>query len=422
MKLYSKNLIVNLLEARLLDAYEDYCLQGQYNNTFISYLYKYIRENTYTGEHDALLRQLVNLQLNDDEFKEVRIKENTDRQTYTLTSDVDFTDSMRSKLALIVKEYYNYKYTILSENRIEFKVKFGWLPPNTASWLNLLNDECLIDYYIDGITLRKNTYSQSGGRPDSGYVCYRIDSVQEYDTVMFVADTKYMEVEDNVTSPKFTVASLLSEIQGTKGATLNRIVDFDLNGFFYELGPYNRNYLSAKKTSLIIQVPYDFAVGDYFYLYDVSNSVQINPKNNADENNQDNFFVAFSNENFDSMFLKYALKDISKLVDKILNSEKDKLSESLQQYLFGDFIWRTSDSKLIAYVQNLVNSLYGNSQLVSNGVWSDALSSLITKYKTNTESTFFDDDVIDKATEEAMLAEYKLNTGLDPNEELFNQW
>lgn len=62
MKLYDRNIIVNILEAKLLSTFEDYCPQGEYNNRFIQYLYKYIRLNTYTGEHDSLLRQFVNLQ------------------------------------------------------------------------------------------------------------------------------------------------------------------------------------------------------------------------------------------------------------------------------------------------------------------------------------------------------------------------
>lgn len=37
--------------------------------------------------------------------------------------------------------------------------------------------------------------------------------------------------------------------------------------------------------------------------------------------------------------------------------------------------------------------------------------------------TVFDDDVIDINTEISMINEYKLTyVGLDPNEELFNEW
>ena len=420
MKLYDKNLIIYLLEARLLEAYDDYYPQGQYNNKFITYLYRYIRENTYVGEHDELLRQLIKMKSDNEKlFKNTKIEEKSNRRTYVITDETGISQEMKNKIAEILYEYHNYKYDILSENRIEFTVGFGWLPQNTASWLNLINDEDIIDYYIDDITLRPNTHSMAGGRPDSGYVCYLIKNVQEYDTLMFLANKDLMEIE-NISIPKFKIASILTDIRGTKGATLNRIVDFDLCNFFYEVGPYNRNYISTTKTSLIIQVPYDYAVGDYYYLYDVSNSVKIG-NNNADANHQDNYFVSFDNENFKSMFSKFRLKNVDRLVNKIF-SETDKLSESLIQFLFGDFIWKTSDSKLIAYSQNLINYLYGNAQLTANGVWSDSLSNLITRYKTGNIESYFDDDVIDKTTEEAMIAQYKRGTNLDPNEQLFNEW
>lgn len=423
MKLYDRNIIVNILEAKLLSTFEDYCPQGEYNNKFIQYLYKYIRLNTYTGEHDSLLRQFVNLQLNDPDFAKTSVVESTDRKTYTLTDDKGFSTSMQTKINNIVKEYYNYNYIVLSENRIVVKVNFGWLPQNTSSWLNLLNDECLIDYYIDGITLRKNTHSTLGhNRPDSGYVCYLITDMKEYDTLMFLANKKKMEIE-GLTLPKYKVASLLTELKGTKGATLNRIAEFDLDNFFYEIGPYNQNYLSTEKSSIVIQVPYEYALGEYYYLYDVSNSVRINNQNNTQNPNAlENFFVTFSDENFDTRFTKYKLKDKHKIADKIFNSS-ETLDTILQQYLFGDFIWKTSDSKLIAFAQNLVNYLFGNSQLVPNGVWSDELSVLVTRYKTGSEaSLLLDDDVIDMITEEAMVNEFKNITGLDPNEELFNEW
>lgn len=423
MKLYDRNTIVNILEAKLLSTFEDYCPQGEYNNKFIQYLYKYIRLNTYTGEHDSLLRQFVSLQLNDPDFAKTSVVESTDRKTYTLTDDNGFSSSMQTKINNIVKEYYNYNYVVLSENRIVVKVNFGWLPQNTSSWLNLLNDECLIDYYIDGITLRKNTHSTLGNnRPDSGYVCYLVTDMKEYDTLMFLADKKKMEIE-GLALPKYKVASLLTELRGTKGATLNRIAEFDLDNFFYEIGPYNQNYLSAEKSSVVIQVPYEYALGEYYYLYDVSNSVHINNQNNTQNPNAlENFFVAFNDENFDSKFTKYKLKDKYKIANKIFSSS-ETLDTTLQQYLFGDFIWKTSDSKLIAFAQNLVNYLFGNSQLIPNGVWSDELSALVTRYKTGSEtSLLLDDDVIDMITEEAMVNEFKNITGLDPNEELFNEW
>ena len=422
MKLYSKSLLVNILEARLLDTFEDYYPQGQYNNIFISYLYQYIRQNTWSGEHDQLLREFTNLTLTDPSFADMTVKENTDRQTYVLTKDSGFTSEMKSKIALIIKEYYNYSYKVDSSNRIEVQVKFGWLPPNAASWLNLLNDECIIDYYIDGTILRPNTHSTLGGKPDSGFVCFRVKGIKQYDTAMFLYNEDKMNLNKDEPIPIFTVASLLNELEGSKGATLNRIVDFELDNFFYEIGPYARNYLTAQESSIIIQVPWELAVGEYFYLFDVTNAVKIADNNNVDVNHQDNYFVTFNNPNFDNMFTKYKLKDKKALVDKIINNE-ETLNDTLIRFLLGDFIWKTSDSKLIAFAQNIINALFVNSQLTPNGVWSDNMSSLVARYKTNSgDSSIFDDDVIDKQTEIAMLSKYKIIQKLDPNEELWNEW
>lgn len=454
MNLYDRNLMVNILEAKLLETFDDYYPQNYYNNRMINYLYRYIRLNTYTGEHDNLLRQFVDLKLSDEDFKNVKIKENTDRKTYTLTCDNGFTSAMQDTINLIMKEYYNYDYTVLSEDRIEVRVNFGWLPQTAVSTLNLINDECLIDYYIDGITLRPNTYGKqtsthdylhdsgfthnflsqyshryitSGGTtvPNSGYVCYLIDSIKAFDTVMFFADLAAMGLDsDDIEKPKFKVATLLTELRGSKGGTLNRIVEFDLDNFFYELGPYVRSYLTTEKSALVIQVPYEYASDEYFYLFDVSTSVKIAHNNNFDENHQDNYFVAFSNPNFDSMFTKYKLKNRDVLVDGIINNYH-KFSDVFVQYILGNFIWRTSDSKLIAYSQNLMNALFANSDLVANGVWSDALSTLVVRYKKNSDDiiTLFDDDVIDINTEIKMIHDYKnMFLDLDPNEQLFNEW
>lgn len=422
MKMYSKSFLINILEAKLLDTFEDYYPQGQYNNIFISYLYQYIRQNTWSGEHDQLLRDLTNLTLKDEAFANTSVREYTDRQTYVLTDDTGFTSEMKSKIALIVKEYYNYAYKVDSTNRIEIQVKFGWLPPNAASWLNLLNDECIIDYYVDGTILRPNTHSTLGGRPDSGFVCYRIKGIKQYDTAMFLYDEEKMNLDKDEPTPKFIVASLLDELEGSKGATLNRIVEFELDNFFYEIGPYARNYLTAQDSSIIIQVPWELAVGEYYYLFDVTNAINIAHNNNADANHQDNYFVAFNNPNYDNMFTKYKLKDKNALIDKIIG-DNNELNDTLVQFLLGDFIWKTSDSKLIAFAQNLVNALFINSQLVPNGVWDDNMSLLVTRYKTGSgNSSIFDDDVIDKETEIAMTSEYKTTLRLDPNEELFNEW
>lgn len=426
MEIYSKNLIVNILEAKLLESFIEYNPQGQYNNKFIKYLYKYIRENTYAGEHDILLRQLTNLVNGNKLFKNTTVKEYTDRKTYVLTDDTGFTDEMKNILHKVVKEYYNYKYTLISENRIEVQLKFGWLPPNTASWLNLINDECLIDYYIDGVILRKNTHKYlGGGQPDSGYVCYLVDSVNVYDTVMFLADLAKMGLDKpNITMPKFKVATMLTELRGSKGATLNRIAEFDLDNFFYELGPYNQNYLSATYSALIIQVPWEYAISDYFRLYDVSNSVEINSENNTENPNDIiNFFIPFNDPNFDNLFNKFTMKDKDVIIKKLLSST-DVVDTTLIQYILGDFIWKTSDSKLIAYAQNLLNSLFTGSELIADGVWSNTVSNLVTKFKLGSDDvSVFDDDVIDKVTEEAMITQYKLLTNyLDPNEYLFNEW
>lgn len=423
LRMYSRSLIINILDAKFLETFPEYCPQGQYNNTFIKYLYRYIRMNTYCGEHDELLRTLVNLQLTDSEFADTNIKEDTNRQTYTLTDDkIGFNDSKLTKIANIVKKYYNYSYHLISPNRIIFNISFGWLPVNTASWLNLLNDECMIDYYIDGITLRKNKHSILGAGPDSGFVCYRITSVREYDTIMFLADRASMIVEDGEELGKYTVATLMNELEGSKGATLNRIVEFDLDNFFYELGPYARNYLSTEQSTLIIQVPYKYAVGEYYRVFDVSNAIQIQSKNNVDENHQDNYFVAFNDPDFEGKFIKYNMKDRFKVADRIF-SMGDSFITTLIQYVLGDFIWRTTDSKIIGYAQNLLNTLYGNALLNPNGVWSSDMSELVTRYKTNFTDTLFDDDVINKETEEAMLTDYRIRyPDLDANEELFNRW
>jgi len=59
MELYSKSLLVDIIETKLLQEYSEYYPQGQYNNIFIQYLYRYLRDNTYSGEHSKLYTQLV---------------------------------------------------------------------------------------------------------------------------------------------------------------------------------------------------------------------------------------------------------------------------------------------------------------------------------------------------------------------------
>ncbi len=414
MELYSKSLLVDIIETKLLQEYSEYYPQGQYNNIFIQYLYRYLRDNTYSGEHSKLYTQLVSLkQINSN----LIVKESTDKRTYTLTDDVQgITPQLLTELNTILKQYFNYKFTVKSSNRVVFEVLFGWLPPNAGSWLNLLNSETLIDYYIDGITLRPNTHGNiHGGDPDSGFICYKINGVHEYNTIMFLINEVLM-IEG-----KITFASLLEDIEGTKGATLNRIVEVDPKNALYELGPYAQNYLTTENASLIIQVPYEFAISEALYVFDVSRAVQINPKNNPkDPNDFVNWYVTFDDPNYKNKFIFNTLNE--KTIEKIINTSTDILDSTLSQYILGDFIWKTSDSKLIAYAQNLINALFPNAVLTSDGIWKDSLSEYITKFKeTYGINSLFDDDVIDKTTEELMTTMYKRTFNRDFNE-LFNQW
>lgn len=430
MKLYEKNFIINIIEAKLLETFEDYSPQGIYNNKFISYMYDYIRLNTYSGEHNNLLEQFIVLKNTNNIFRNTLFVEKEDNKTFVITDDTGITNEMYLEISNIVKNYYNYEYTVLSKNRIEIKINFGWLPPNTSSWLNLLNDECLIDYYIKGTTLIPNTHSTLGNkRPDSGYVCYKIDKVNSFDTIMFIADKASMEIEGlNV---DITVASLLNELKSSRSAILSRLVTLkDVENFFYELGSYANSYLSTEDTSLIIQVPYDYAISEYYYVFNVSNSVIINNKNDTtNPNSQDNYFVSFDNPNFSNMFIKNDLHDktsdmLNSLVDRII-SQKDKLDDTTIQYILGDFIWKTSDSKLIAYAQNLINAIDNNANLIPNGIWSEDLSKYIKKSKStdNENISLFDDDVLDKNTENILVSKFNEKyKDIDYNEQLFNEW
>lgn len=413
MDLYSRSLLIDIIESKILREYSQYYPQSQYNNIYIKYLYRYLRDNTYSGEHNKLylqLQELKNISSN------LSIKEDTDKSTYVLTDETGISNELLVNLNTLLRQYYNYKFTIKSTNRVEFKVSFGWLPPNAGSWLNLLNSETLIDYYIDGITLRPNTHTiNNNGKPDSGYLCYRITGVEEYDTIMFLIN-EALAIEG-----KITFASLLTELEGTKGATLNRIIETDPKNALYEIGPYSQNYLSSENASLIIQIPYDYAISEALYVFDVGNSVLINPKNDPnDPNNSINWYVAFDDPDYDNKFIfNYLNKDI---IEKIINSNTDILDTTLSQYIFGDFIWKTSDSKLIAYAQNLINSLFPSAVLTPDGIWTDSLSDYIRKFKSEYGiNSLFDDDVIDKSTEELMTTLYKRTYNLDPNN-LFNEW
>jgi len=220
---------------------------------------------------------------------------------------------------------------------------------------------------------------------------------------------------------KITFASLLEDIEGTKGATLNRIVEVDPKNALYELGPYAQNYLTTENASLIIQVPYEFAISEALYVFDVSRAVQINPKNNPkDPNDFVNWYVTFDDPDYNNKFIFNTLNE--KTIEKIINTSTDILDSTLSQYILGNFIWKTSDSKLIAYAQNLINALFPNAVLTSDGIWKDSLSKYVTKFKeTYGINSLFDDDVIDKTTEELMTTMYKRTFNRDFNE-LFNQW
>lgn len=414
MKMYERSLLIDMIEAKILEQFPEYYPQSQYNGMFIKYLYQFIRNNTYSGKHDQLYRELLTLKQYSNTLE---IKENTDKQTYVLTDDNDFTSETLTALSLILKNYYNYNYIVRSSNRIVFKVLFGWLPPNTGSFINLLNDETLIDYYIDGITLRPNTHKVYGGEPDSGFVCYKIGGIHEYDTIMFLINESLKFPEGS----KITFASLLEELEGSKGATLNRIAEVNPENAFYELGPYDQNYLSADNSYLIIQVPYNYAISEALYIFDVGRSVLINDKNDPDNiNDISNWYVAFSDPDYDNKFI-YNTLDKAK-IDKIINDDTDILDTTLVQYLLGDFIWRTSDSKLIAYAQNLINALYPTAVLKPDGIWSEYLGNFIKQFKEAAGIySIFDDDVIDKSTEELMITQYKRTFNRDPNL-LFNEW
>ena len=488
MKLYEKSVLVNLIETKILELYPEYYPQGQYNSMFIKYFYQYLRDNTYSGKHNQLLRQFLQLK---DLSSSLTVKEDEDRRTYTITDDKGISDTVQLAIADILRNYNNYKYLVKSPNRIVVQVLFGWLPPNAGSWLNLLTNENIIDYYIDGITLVPNTHSTASGVPDSGYVCYKIDGVYEYDTILFLINTA-LDIEPGV---KFTFASLLNELRGSEGATLNRIVTTDPVNAFYEIGPYSRSYISAEDASLIIQVPYNYTISEALYVFDVGHSVTINNKNDEqDVNAIVNWFVPMNDISFDTEFasdvanfagerpyvipnsvaitnysvtiidngegdlinadtktvvgnvvyesamfnlnkeielpivIRYKASKLSKNnvnennIEKIVNSDMEIFNDAIVQYVLGDFIWKTSDSKLIAYAQNLVNALFPDAMLIANGVWSDELSNYVIKFKKLYNiDVVFDDDVIDKSTEYIMINQYKTAYNKDPNL-LFNEW
>ena len=47
MELYEQSFYIDIIESRLLDSYPDYAPQGQYNNKYVSCLYRYLKDNIY---------------------------------------------------------------------------------------------------------------------------------------------------------------------------------------------------------------------------------------------------------------------------------------------------------------------------------------------------------------------------------------
>lgn len=373
------------------------------------------------GTHTQLNNELRKLKRLSDTLI---VEKETDRHTYTIREKDggDISKEIAIEATNILKRYSNYVYVANSPDLIQFRVNFGWMPPNASSYLNILNEETLLDYYIDGVILRPNTHNRYGGPPESGYVCYRIPGVRQYNTIMFLKD-KDLVFEDG---SKIVFASLLNKLQGSKGATLNRIAEVDPVSAFYELGPYNQNYLTATDSSLIIQVPYQYAVSDMLFVYDVTGMIQINNQNNPEDPNAvENFYLPFDDEDFDS---KVIFNTVAKdNMQQIVETDKFNILDTVVgQYLLGNFIWKTSDFKLISYAQNLIRAMYNDEYtgIVVDGVWSDLLSDYIRRYKReNNIQAVFDDDVLDKTTERLMLFEYgRRNYGSDPNVDLFKEW
>ena len=96
MKMYERSLLIDMIEAKILEQFPEYYPQSQYNGMFIKYLYQYIRDNTYSGKHDQLYRELLTLK---QYSKTLDIKENTDKQTYVLTDNNNFTSDVLTALS-----------------------------------------------------------------------------------------------------------------------------------------------------------------------------------------------------------------------------------------------------------------------------------------------------------------------------------
>lgn len=430
MKLYERSIFVDIIETKLLQRFPEYYPQGQANSFFINYFYKYLSENVFSFWHYETYNQLLKLK---EHQKDLEVQERIDLKTFDITSkSKKINNSVRLNLEKILQDYNDsYEYILKTDEKITIRFNYGWLPKTAISFLDIINNELLIDYHIeDNITLVPNTAD------NKQYVCYKIDSVSAYDTILFLVDKE--NIQQDISDMNITFATLLTDLQGSKGSTLNRVVTTTVDNAFYEVGPYGTidshyeennfpNYLSTTRSSLIIQVPIELASlvdvfndNKLFLTYNLKNSVIINHKNSEDVNNFNNWFQNLSSTDI-SKFTKLNV-DLESINNLIKNSGSILSDLILKQYCFGDFIWKTSDSKLIVYAQNLVNYIY-SANLKTNGVWSNELSEYIKQFKKDYNKDYLiNDDVLDKGTEQLMLFKYQQNTGLDSNEYLFKEW
>ena len=497
MPIITKNsLIFNLLKSKLLQDNNLYTYNNNYNTFFSQDVYNYINNNIYNGSHDDFYRDLLTLKEIDNTLN---IIENTDKKTFDIIGTI--TPEITSQLNDILRQYPNRRYRVISETNITIELNFGYLPTTTASTINLLADENLIDYSINGITLAPN--DNNNGTPIlNKNVCYLIEGIQEFSTVLILFNVLDETILNN-SDKTIIIASLLDELRGTQGATLNRIIDNSFTDCFYEVGPYDISYLSTTDVSLVIQVPYDYIVENKveIYVYDITSAVEINNTNNNYINHSDNWYIDINNyrDNYTNLInninesiittmenveLKeypndstlqivytgnsndtgVVIQEIETQLTTLLNNtpytyttrnniititdtrfiknnfnsniitNKNNLSllqdtsdTRLLQYIFGDFIWKTSDAKLIAYAQNLLNLIYPDLRLKSNGIWTDNLGNAIMRYKEenikeNDYTYYVYDDVLDKNTEQVMIDNIKnTNSDFDYNN-LFNEW
>lgn len=459
MKLYEKSFLVDIIESKLLDTYPDYYPQGQCNNIFIEYLYKYIIDNSYSDTHISLHNKLLKLKEYSDTLS---IVEDVNNKSFILSDKIEISSVVKSELEKILLDYPSYEYDIYSSTRISFTIKFGWLPQSSTSFLNLLDDDNLINYHIDGTNLVPNTN-------DTSYLCYKIN-IREYQTILFLIDDTF-EFSDNT---EITVASLLTELEGTKGATLNRVKTIIPQSFFYEIGPYNDNYVSTEKSSIIIQIPYNYAVSSIYNVYDVTAAVKIlddwfvslDDYNIIDKNVNSNKFILTANEikpftifiedsnkelrlnvhddgkgnliddsniivgsidyskanfalNLDNIVYPLTVKYTSlyKFNYNLINTinmfdSENIIKDDIIRYVLGDFIWKTSEAKLIKYAENLINAVIeGNINF-----WSK-----VKTFKQQYKTSSVEDDCIDIYTEQQLRYLYKQLFNKDPNL-LFNEW